>query len=277
VPADLTGFTVGVTADRRGDEQALMLRRLGVEVLRGPSVETLHVAPGDGVLRAQVEALIDRPPEFLVANTGLGIRSLFTLAAGWGREDDLRTALGTVRIAARGPKAAGAVRLAGLPVWWRAPTEQLDEVADHLVAEGVAGRRVVFQLHGSDRESLAPVLRAAGAEVTELELYRWTLPSAAAPALELIEACCDGRVDAVTFTAGPAVRNLVELADTVGRAGVLLDALNGRVAVVCVGPVCAAVAREEGLTHPLVPEAWRLGSMVRLVGDTLRARAGPEP
>jgi uroporphyrinogen-III synthase len=251
--ADLAGFTVGVTADRRGEEQALMLRRLGVEVLRGPSVETLHVAEGDGVLRARVDALIGQPPDFLVANTGLGIRSLFALAAGWGLEDELRSALGRVRIAARGPKAAGAVRLAGLPVWWRAPTEQLDEVGDHLVAEGVAGRRVVFQLHGSDRESLAPALRAAGAEV-------------------LIEACCEGRVDAVTFTAGPAVRNLIELADTVGRAGGLLDALNGQVAVVCVGPVCAAVAREEGLTHPLVPDAWRLGSMVRLVGDTLRAR-----
>jgi uroporphyrinogen-III synthase len=141
VGAELSGFTVGVTADRRGDEQAVMLRRLGVEVLRGPSVETLHVGVGDEVLRTQVEDLIVRPPEFLVANTGLGIRSLFALAAGWGCEDDLRSALGRVRIAARGPKAAGAVRLAGLPVWWRAPTEQLAEVRDHLVAEGVARRR----------------------------------------------------------------------------------------------------------------------------------------
>jgi hypothetical protein len=68
------------------------------------------------------------------------------------------------------------------------------------------------------------------------------------------------------------VRQLLELADVDGRAGDLLAAADAHLAVVCVGPVCAAVAREEGFGSPLIPEHWRLGSMVNLVGEVLAAR-----
>ena len=37
----LPGFVVGVTADRRSDEQVLMLQRLGVDVMLAPTIRTL--------------------------------------------------------------------------------------------------------------------------------------------------------------------------------------------------------------------------------------------
>jgi uroporphyrinogen-III synthase len=37
----------------------------------------------------------------------------------------------------------------------------------------------------------------------------------------------------------------------------------------CIGPVCAGVASEEGIREPVFPEAWRLGSLVKLVVATL--------
>ncbi|MDQ2729393.1 MAG: uroporphyrinogen-III synthase, partial [Actinomycetota bacterium] len=124
---ELCGFTVGVTADRRSDEQTLMLTRLGVDVIRGPSIRTLPV--GDDVrLRSLTEALIADPPDYLVANTGLGMRSWLGLAATWGLDEALRDAFAETRIAARGPKAAAAVAIAGLGVWWRADSEQLASV-----------------------------------------------------------------------------------------------------------------------------------------------------
>lgn len=270
---ELRGLTVGITADRRGDEQALMFTRLGLSVLRGPAIATVQVSD-DARLRAVTEALVAEPPDYLVANTGLGMRNWLALAESWGLAQGLLTALGTTRIVARGPKAAGAVRIAGLGVWWRSPDEQVASVGRRLVEEGVSGARVAVQLHGDHRSGLSGVLGDAGAEVIELPVYRWTAPADAAPALGLIERCCSGGVDAVTFTAGPAVRNLFEIADAEGRADALLDALNGPVLVACVGPVCAGVAAEEGLTDVVVPEHWRLGSLVRLVADELRAR-GP--
>ena len=270
--SDLRGFTVGITADRRGEEQAVLLRRLGVEVVHAPALRTLVVPDGGDVLHAQVMGLIADPPDYLVANTGIGVRTLFAQAGEWGVEDDLRTALTGVRILARGPKAAGALRLAGLEVWWRAPGEQLAEVTARLLELGVGGARVVYQRHGDEREALTATVRAAGAEVTEIEVYRWDLPADDTAVRALVEACVDGTVDAVTFTAAPAVRYLFDVADRAGRAAALTDALNRDVIVGCVGPVCAAAAVAEGVTSSVVPDHWRLGSLVRRVGEALAGR-----
>ncbi len=263
--------TVGVTADRRGEDQVIMLRRLGCNVVHGPALGTRHHADDDR-LRTLTEAVVAAPPDFLVANTGLGMRSWMGLAEQWGLADRLVDALRSTRIAARGPKAAAAVRSAGLEIWWRAPDEKMASIGQRLVDEGVDGATVVVQLHGDDRQELSPTLRRAGAEVIELPVYRWTLPADSAPALALIEGCCDGTVDAITFTAGPQVRNLMALARSVGLADELVAACHDRVLVGCVGPVCAGVAAEEGLDQVIVPENWRLGALVRLVVDTLEQR-----
>ena len=63
----------------------------------------------------------------VVANTGIGVRGWFAAAESWGVGDALRQALAGARILARGPKAAGAILTAGLPVEWRAPSETLAE------------------------------------------------------------------------------------------------------------------------------------------------------
>jgi uroporphyrinogen-III synthase len=271
-PSDLRGFTVGTTADRRGEEQAVLLRRLGVDVVAGPAMQTVAVPDGGETLRAQVEELVAAPPDYLVANTGVGVRNLFAMAAEWELDAALRQALVDVKVVARGPKAAGALRLAGVDVWWRAPGEQLAQVLDHLLAHGVGGERIVFQLHGDDRQGFVAALRQAGADVDALEVYRWSLPADLSAARALVDACCAGRIDAVTFTAAPAVRNLLDVADSDGRAGALIEVLNREMVVGCVGPVCAAAALEEGLVAPVVPEHWRLGSLVKTVGAALGAR-----
>ncbi len=80
----LAGFTVGVTADRRADEQAELLRRRGAEVFHGPAIRTLSLSDGPELARA-TQALIERPPDTLVALTGIGIRSWFEAADSRGQ------------------------------------------------------------------------------------------------------------------------------------------------------------------------------------------------
>lgn len=251
-----------------------MLRRFGLDVLHGPMMATIDTT-ADGPLRVITEDLITSPPDVLVANTGIGIRSWLAAARAWGLEAPLLAALGSVRIAARGPKVAGAVRSAGLELWWRAPTEQLADVRAHLLDVGVAGCRIAVQRHGEDGVSLGAALLGAGAEVIEIPVYRWEIPVESAPAIALIEAVAERSVDAITFTSGPAVRNMMVLARGVGLADEVLAAINEPAAVLaaCVGPVCAGVARTEGVERIVVPEHWRLGSLVRLVAEALAARA----
>jgi uroporphyrinogen-III synthase len=272
--SSLVGFTVGITADRRGDDQAVMFRRLGAEVVQGPTIQTLSV-PDRDTLTKLTEDIVASPPDYLIANTGLGVRTWMAHAAEISMDEKLREALANGRIAARGPKAAAAVSMAGLTVWWRSPSEQLAEVTSHLLGEGVGGRRIAFQLHGNDSREVTAELVQAGAEVIEIPVYRWTTPEGSRlnGALNLIDLCCRGQIDAVTFTAGPQVRNMMELADAAGQADELRAALNTRVLVGCIGPVCAGVAREEGIADPVVPANWRLGSLVRTVAGALTDRA----
>ncbi|MEO7837640.1 MAG: uroporphyrinogen-III synthase [Acidimicrobiales bacterium] len=267
----LEGYTVGITADRRWEEQAELLKRRGADVVHGPTITT-HYLGDDEELRRPTAALIADPPDFLVATTGLGMRTWLEAAATWGRAEELRAALAQGRVVARGPKAAGAVQAAGLEVWSRSPTERIAEIVELLAAAGVEGRRVAIQEFGMASPGLGAALSALGADVVEVPVYRWRLPAADGPAARMAEGACAGRLHAITFTSAPAVHNLFRIAERHGTAERLRSALNDGVVAACVGPVCAAGAREEGIETPVVPEVGRLGLMVRALSDHLQPR-----
>jgi uroporphyrinogen-III synthase len=266
--ATLGGRTIGITAERRADEQADLFRRRGGAVLHGPTLRIFSVGD-DEALRATCLDIIGRPPDFLVASTGYGMRTWLAAAEGWGLRDGLLAALGRARVANRGAKAASANGAAGLVEWWRAPNETLDEVVARVLTEPLSGTRVVLQLHGTAEPRAVTQLREAGADVLEVDAYRMTLPADPGPARTLIDAACAGVLAAVTFTTAPAVHNLFTLAREAGRAEALRDAFNGPVIAACVGPVCAEGAFEEGVATPLVPTRSRLVPLVQAVTDRL--------
>ncbi len=272
----LTGFTVGITADRRWSEQAALFERRGAAVLHGPTIRTLPLG-AEAPLRLATEDVVARPPAVLIANTGLGMRSWFACADSWGMGKALEGALRATRIYARGPKASGAVHAAGLPVVARARSERLGEIVDMVLEDLVRGERVVIQLDGARASAATEVgrLQRAGAEVVPLSVYRWQLPEDLAPAIRLAEGVIAGRVQAVTFTSGPAARNWLAIAAEAGLEAQLRDALtDGRAVVGCVGPVCAqALVSERLWTDNVVqPDAFRLGPMVRAVTERLLDR-----
>src|SRR5262245_6525886 len=128
----LGGFVIGVTADRRAAQQRGMLARRGASVVWAPAVRTQPLGSEQG-LRATTEAIVATPPDVLIANTGIGIRSWFAAARSWGLGDPLLEALRGAEIVARGPKAAGAVLTAGLDVAWKAPSETFAETIEHVL------------------------------------------------------------------------------------------------------------------------------------------------
>lgn len=265
---DLRGRTVGVTADRRGRDQAVMFGRLGAEVVLGPTIAKVRI-PDPGLLRRRTEEISADPPDFVIANTGTGMRTWAEAADEWGLGDGFRRALGRAEIVSRGPKATGALSSMGLAPGWRSPTEQLDEVVDHLRSAGVAGKRVAFQLHGDDGSAVVEALREAGAEVVTIPVYVWQRPPRPEAALDLIERTCDGKIDAMTFTAGPQIEGLFDLAGERRREPLLAALNDGSVVVGCIGPVCARAAAGAGIAGAVVPSSWRLGSLVKAVAEAL--------
>ena len=267
----LDGFVVGITADRRWEEQAELLSRRGATIVHGPTINTLYLASDDNLRQATL-ALIETPPDYLVATTGIGVRAWMETAATWGVGDELTAALGRARIIARGPKAAGALQVAGLSAWRLSPTEQMAELVDILLAEPLAGQRVAVQEYGMESPDVVEVLSAAGASVVAVPVYRWRLPDDPEPARRLANAARSGQLDAITFTSAPAVHNLFAMAGTPEETDQLRVAFNHTVTAACVGPVCAEGARQRGVEDPLTPTTGRLGLLVRALGDHLSQR-----
>lgn len=268
----LTGFTVGLTADRRRDELAHLLVRRGARVLSAPAISIVPTA-GDAELLAVTRALVAHPPDVVVAMTGIGMRGWLEASDGWGLGEALLRSLGQAVVLARGPKVVGALRTAGLAEQWSPETEDSGGVLARLLAGDLRGRRVVVQLHGARQPEFTGALRAAGAEVLEAPVYRWVVPSDRAPLTRLLEALLDGQVDGLAFTSAPAVTSLLLFAERQGLREPLLDRLRADVLLACIGPVCALPVLQVGL-ECVVPERSRLGALVRLVADELPARAG---
>jgi uroporphyrinogen-III synthase len=265
----LEGMTIGVTAERRAAEQAELLHKRGAEVLHGPTLRVFSLDE-DQVLKASTADVVARPPDFLLASTGFGMRTWLAAADSWGMRDALVAALGRARVANRGAKAASANAAVGLAEWWRAPNERIEELVERVAAQPLAGSRVVLQLHGvADPDAVARLV-GAGAEVVEIDAYRLSLPADPTHAQDLIRAACAEELAAVTFVIAPAVHNLFVLARGIGLDAELRQALNGRVVAACVGPVCAEGAIEEGVLRPLVPSRSRLVPMIQTLTDHLQ-------
>jgi uroporphyrinogen-III synthase len=266
---ELSGFTIGVTADRRRDELAALLERRGARVVLAPALRIVPLAD-DTELRAATRACLDNPPDILMANTGIGMRGWLEAAEGWGLAEPLRSVLSQAYVVAQGPKTRGAIRAAGLHDEWSPVSESCDEVVEHLRQRGVAGRVIAMQLHGERQPECTAALEAAGATVIEVPVYRWAAPIDPAPMHRLVDLITGRLVDAVTFTSAPAANALLRIAGTSTDA--MLDALRTDVLAAGVGPVTAAPLRQYGV--PVVtPGRARLGALVGVLVEHLPQRA----
>lgn len=271
----LAGFTVGVTAARRADELCALLERRGATVMRAPALRIVPL-PDDTELLAATKRLLDRGPDVVVATTAIGFRGWIEAADGWGLGEPLLERLRHVELLARGPKVRGAIRAAGLRESWSPASESMAEVLDRLLDEGVAGRRIVVQLHGEPLPGFCEALRVAGAEVVGVPVYRWMPPEDIGPVDRLIDTAVARGLDAVTFTSAPAAASLLDRAERRGLRGELLDALRHDILPACVGPV-TALPLEAHEVPTAQPERFRLGPLVQLLAAELPGRVRPLP
>ncbi|GAA3629899.1 uroporphyrinogen-III synthase [Lentzea atacamensis] len=267
--APLAGFTIGVTAARRADELIALLERKGASVVHGPALRIVPL-PDDTTLHAATRELVSSPVDVVVATTAIGFRGWFEAAEGWGLASRLHRALEGAVVLPRGPKAKGAVRAAGLVETWSPTSESNAELLQYLLRLGVSGKRVAIQLHGEPLPDFVNTLRAAGAEVVEIPVYRWEPPADMGPLQRLIEAVLAGQVDALTFTSAPAAASVLRTAGP--RYADLVSALRRDVLVVGVGAITAGPLVAAGI--PVVqPARSRIGSMVRELAVELPSRA----
>ena len=270
--APLTGYRIAVTSARRAEELCALLGRHGAEVCSAPAINMIAL-PDDDELHGNTEALIAEPPDILVAHTGIGIRGWLAAAEGWGLANQLIAALSSARSLARGPKATGALRAAGLHEEWSPKSESSHDVLKYLLESGVSGKRVAIQLHGAaDAWDPFPEfmggLRSAGAEVVPIRVYRWKSTALGGEFDQLVTGIARRHFDAVSFTSAPAAAAVLERSRDLGIEDQLLEALRTDVHAMCVGPVTSQPLRRKGIPTSS-PERMRLGALARHITEQL--------
>lgn len=270
----LSGFIIGVTADRRAEEQSELLARRGAEVVAAPFIRTLPLSD-EALLRTATASLISDPPDVVVLSTAIGVRGWFASAEGLGLLDSLRGALSGAMVLARGPKAAGAALTYGVEVDWVTSGSTYSEVIEHLrrtvptVGSPARPARLALQLDGERSSRLTGQIATIGFDVVPVQVYEWHLPDDLAPAERLMASAAEGSLDAVTFTTGHAVTNFALLAERQGLLHQVVERVtSGTLGIACVGPVTASRAQSIGFGRWVEPAKPRLGAMVQaLVAD----------
>ena len=234
-----------------------MLRAKGADVIEAPSteIEELDRAAIDGAV--QDIGTYD----WLVLTSVTGVRFFGDALRRAGL--DARALFG-LNIAVIGPSTGKALRDIGLTpdlVPERFVAESLLEV---MTAAGVEGERILIATADDARAVLPDGLRARGAEVTVVEMYRSRLISAGPEIDALREAIDDGGIDGVTFTSASTVSGFVT---QVGPERAR------KIRGISIGPVTSEAARAAGLN---VVAEGKEATMPGLV-DAVIAAVGETP
>ena len=226
----------------------------------------------DEELRNVTGELIASPPDIVVVTTGIGFRGWVEAAHGWDVADGLIEALGSTRILARGPKARGAVRQAGLCEQWspnpnrpRRFSTSFSRRRGRIADRGPIARRGNRMGAGHRHLRRVDRCRRRGDKGARLPVE---LPGDLRRMDQLIGAIVNGELDAVSFTSAPAVAATLDRAKALGALDALLVAMRDDVRVMCVGPVTSAPF--DKLDVPTsYPQRYRLGALARLITDEL--------
>ena len=264
----VAGAEIWVTAQRRAQDLASALERHGAAVTIVPTLAVKRRID-DAALVERTRQLVGRAPDILVVTTGFGLRGWIETADENGLGAGIATLLAGTRVIARGPKASGALRRAGVQASWVAPTESSREVLDVLRGEGVAGRQIAVQLDGVGDLGLGAGLREAGAEVVELPVYRSVAPADPQLVARTTEDVAAGRFAAVAFTSAPGARGWLDAVTQLGLTDRIRDrAASGSLVLASVGPQTAEPLLDISM-HTIWPPRGRLGALVRLIVDEL--------
>ncbi|MQA30952.1 MAG: hypothetical protein GEU82_14155 [Luteitalea sp.] len=260
-----SGRTVALLESRQSDELAGMVRRLGGTPVLAPAVRERPSPDDAGPLIARIAQGQFR---VAIAFTGAGVTALFAEAERRGVREDVRRALAAMAIVCRGPKPQAALKREGLRAdLSTARPHTSRELLDALASTNLEQVAVVILHYGERNVAFSAALTARGAIVEDFCLYEWALPEDVAPLHDVVRRVVAGEIDALLVTSQIQFRFLLEIAARAGLAEALVDALNERVIVGAVGPVCAAALRAGGVVPDVLPASPNSASLVGAVAD----------
>jgi uroporphyrinogen-III synthase len=270
---DLLGARVALLEARRESELASLVRRHGGEPVCVPALREVACDCRDAALRGA--RAVRAPGAVVVLATGVGLEGWLSAVDGAGEGEPLRAALRLATVVCRGPKPVAVLKREGLVAHVRAPPPHTTaELLAALADVEVTGKRAVFVHDGGGSRVVPLALAARGAEVIEVQPYRWAPPEDPRPLSELVDLLAAGRLDALAITTQVQAQHLFDAAEARGAADRLRAALRDRVVVAAVGPTCARALEQLGTPAHVVPEQSKMGPLVLALAEALAAARG---
>src|SRR5438128_80543 len=181
------GRTIAFLEARRANELSQLIATYGGVPMAAPALREEPVEDPDAV-GAFLDQVAARGLDLMIFQTGVGARALFSSVDLLGRQVEWRAALEKAVVALRGPKPSAVLRELGVRVDLRAEEPfTTAELLTALADRPLDGRVVGVQQYGEPNEALMSALRARGAELLEVEVYRWTLPDDLGPLNALLD------------------------------------------------------------------------------------------
>ena len=239
-PGDsLAGLRIMVTrADRQAAALADALTALGADVVTCPVIAIEPIAVDPALLQDLGRY------DWLVLTSANGVDRFRDLLRDAGRSFPA-----DIKVAAIGPETAGRAREAGMTPVLVPPRFIAEDLADALAAAAAPGARILLARAAGARDVLPEQLRARGAHVDVLEIYRAVPPAGVGPGLA---AGLPG-VDMITFTSSSTVRHFVD-----AMPGALADPVR----IACIGPITAQTARDLGLRVDIIAQEYTTRGLV---------------
>lgn len=258
----LPGLRVCSFESRKGSEMRSLIERQGGIATIAPSMQEIPLDDNPAAF-AFAELLFAGEIDVLILLTGVGTRALAAAIETRYERERFLEALGRCCVIVRGPKPAAVLRewkvridhLVAEPNTWR----ELLELVDARVP--VQGKRVAVQEYGQPNEELYAGLTERGADVLRVPVYQWALPDDIGPLQDAIRRTIDGGFDVILFTSAHQLRNVLEIADTLGLREQWLTA--ARMCVVAsIGPTASETLEMNGLPVDVEPEHPKMGHLV---------------
>lgn len=274
-PGSLQGYRIVALESRRAAELEQLLARHGACVITAPALREVPIAENAAAVEF-VSRLERGALDVVILLTGVGTRALVDAVRPRCPTERLVGLLRGVKIVARGPKPAAALRAIDLvpdvrvpePNTWRELLDTLDRELP------VRGLRVAVQEYGKANPALLDGLAERGADVLRVPVYRWALPHDLAPLRSAIARLTARDADVVVFTTAVQLEHLLRVAaESPDGANAVRAALRDDVVVASIGPSVAEALAEAGLPVDLTPAHPKLGWLANAIAEQAPALA----
>ena len=247
-------------AKEQAAELAGLLAAYGAEPVEAPTIRIVPPADWAPVDRA-IGAI--GTYDWVIFTSMNGVARFMTRLCASGL--DARCLAGR-RLCCIGPRTAQELEKFGVKADVIPADYQAEGILVTLGGQDLKKARVLIPRAEVARELLPDELRACGAHVDVVPVYRTLIPSGDSEGWH--RQLADRQIHVVTFTSSSTVRNFVEMLGGVDVVKVLLKS----VVIACIGPITAKTVEEYGLTVSIVPGENTVPALVDAIAQYYGSR-----